>query len=144
LTMEKGEDDRWINTGTAWFDDAAATAQKWVADAMECLKGTVKSVLKIGFRVVAGVLEFAVETFGKLLKFVIKGVGQLLRTLVNFLKDTLGIDLTGLLEWLGYIFDVDNIKTTQKVAMLTRQPPIRTTTDVKHRFLWAYSTTVLR
>lgn len=36
----------------------------------------------------------------------------------GFLKDTLGLDLTGFLDWLGFLFDWDKIKETQQVRVL--------------------------
>jgi hypothetical protein len=35
----------------------------------------------------------------------------------HFLQDTLGLDTTGFLNWLGYIFDFDMITKTQKVSL---------------------------
>lgn len=117
LSLSKDESGAWNTHGDTWIEGAYKTARRWASDVLEWVKSKVKSVLKLGFRIVAGVLEFAVDVLGKVVRIVVSGVGPLLRTVVNFLRDSLGIDLTGLLNWLGFVFDVNRIKETQKVLV---------------------------
>jgi hypothetical protein len=116
VSLEKDESGKLRITGNDWIDNAINTAKRWVTDIIESFKHVVKSVFKFAFRVVAGVLELITEVEGTLIRFALKGIGLFMRTLANFLKEHLGLDISGLLRWLGFIFDINEIKKTQRVS----------------------------
>jgi hypothetical protein len=100
------------------LENVFEVAEEFIDDVVEYVKKAFKKVMKFVFKIVANALEFFVEIGGKILKFAIKAAGPLLKSIVGFMKDYLGIDATGLLEWLGFILDVAEIKKTQRVSSI--------------------------
>lgn len=45
----------------------------------------------------------------------------MLCSIAGSIKDTLGLDLNGFLDWLGFSFDWENIKKTQKVGFIMQR-----------------------
>ncbi|TFK43966.1 hypothetical protein BDQ12DRAFT_675867 [Crucibulum laeve] len=88
-----------------------------VGDVLEgALRGIIR-VLKVVWELVEDGVLFILTIAGKVFKFVCKVVGPVLRVFATFLKELTGIDLTGLIDWLGVIFDGENILKTQKVLV---------------------------
>lgn len=119
FSLEKDKSGHFFVGDGNWLEDTATKVIHFVEDVVEWITKKVKKVLRLAFKVLDDILEFAVEIEGKIIKFAIKTIGFLLKSVVSFLKEHLNIDLTGLLNWLGFIFDVDEIKKTQKVIALS-------------------------
>ena len=93
-------------------------AVHFIGDAIEWIKEKVQTIFRAIYRcavkVLVGAVEFVVEIGGKVVRWVVSKVGPLVRCIANFLKDYLGIDINGMLEWLALMFDTKMIKETQE------------------------------
>lgn len=74
---------------------------------------SVLKSLPFAVRVLVDAVEFVVEIAGIVKRCVVRNVGPLVRSVANFLRDHLGLDMTGLLNWLALMFDTEMIKETQ-------------------------------
>jgi hypothetical protein len=63
-----------------------------------------------------GAVSIFVSIAGKVFRFVISNLAGAIRTFVGFLKSALGIDITGFLDWLGFIFDTGKLLETQAAS----------------------------
>lgn len=94
-----------------------------VVDFVEGVIGDVLQALEAGFEKVAGfvitaaknVFELIVKIGAQVIKVVIKAVAQALKVAFWVLDELLGIDLLGFLQWLGFLFDWDDILQTHAV-----------------------------
>ena len=102
--------------GGNWFENAIDSAGRFLGDVIECMKTVVKGVVKFAVRMVGKVVKFYFSIAGKVLSFALKTVSSLLRSVAGFMKDYLGIDLSGLTKWLQLAFSTENALKTQKVS----------------------------
>jgi len=63
------------------------------------------------------VIQFVFEVAGRLFQFYIETLGHVFDAIYWFLKEKLGIDLAVVLEWLGQLFNWEEIKATQQVMV---------------------------
>ncbi|KAM5380095.1 hypothetical protein ACJZ2D_003742 [Fusarium nematophilum] len=126
---ERDGDKAQVSQDKSWFEEAVDTAGRFLGDAIECLKTVVKGVVKFAFKYVGKVVKFFLKIAGKVLSFTLKTVAGLLRTVAGFLKDHLGIDLSGLTKWLGLAFSAENAKKTQAHLLSTLNHSLQFTED---------------
>ena len=115
----------------SWINGAIDAAESFLGDFLEGYKYLIYLEVKVALKILGPVIILYLEFEGKLWSFILKEVGSLLKrypsirlshvhyllccSLAVVLKDTLGIDISGFLNWLDFVYDMDNIKKTQKV-----------------------------
>lgn len=100
----------------SWLENAATNVGEFLGDMLEMIKRGIKTGLKVVFRIIGPVIKIFLKIAGKVVEAVVKTVGPLLRAVSSFLKDSLGIDLGKIMEWLGFGFGVGKTKKTQVVS----------------------------
>ncbi|TKX20951.1 hypothetical protein C1H76_6802 [Elsinoe australis] len=129
LGYKRNDDGSVTHDNGSWLENAIETVENGLADFLAWLHDNIKAVVKFAVKAVGRAVTFAFEVLGKVVKFVAKTVGTLVRGLAGFLKNYLGIDITGFLDWLSFIFDTEKAKQTQKILLDMYQGCRRMTID---------------
>jgi hypothetical protein len=101
----EGDPDAWHGTGE-WID----SIELFYGDAMAWLEQKMDEIGNFFVRKFNGAVEFFVEIGTKMFKFVIETIESSFRVMNWVLKKTLDIDLEKLVQWLGFVFDWEDIK----------------------------------
>lgn len=96
------------------FFDAIELA---VGDALEWIWQKMKDIGNFFIRVANDVVEFFIEIGEQAYKFVIDAIETSFRVIHWVLKKTLNLDLEKFLQWVGFIFDWDDIKRVHKILV---------------------------
>ncbi|KUJ19606.1 uncharacterized protein LY89DRAFT_717075 [Mollisia scopiformis] len=91
----------------------------FLGDALEWIRGEVKNVFKVAFKVVMKGVKLILTIAGKVISFVVDTVGPLVHAVGTFLKDKLGLDFGKLFKMLGLIFNPEKTKQNQKLLETT-------------------------
>ena len=95
-----------------WIWDAI---KRVAGDVLEWAKNAVVEAFEFVVHQVGQAWEFALKIGNEIFKFTIQCLTHLYSAVNWLLKKTLGIDLDKLIEWLGFVFDWDDIKATKQV-----------------------------
>lgn len=90
------------------------TVEDIAGDILQALESGIEAIGEFVFSVAKGVLRFAVKIAGRWFHFVVKSIAAALK-LINWALHVLAIGLKKLIQWLGFIFDWDDIVETHKV-----------------------------
>lgn len=90
------------------------TVEDIAGDILQALESGIEAIGEFVFSVAKGVLRFAVKIAGRWFHFVVKSISAALK-LINWALHVLAIGLKKLIQWLGFIFDWDDIVETHKV-----------------------------
>ncbi|KAK1705737.1 hypothetical protein BDP67DRAFT_583001 [Colletotrichum lupini] len=99
--------------GGSWVTDVVTDIESFFGDVWETIKSGLSAGFKFAMNVLNGAVSILVSIAGKVFRFVITTMVEAIRSFAGFLKSALGIDITGFLDWLGFIFDIDKILETQ-------------------------------
>ncbi len=110
---------------TALAEPLATPTAAGFADALTVIGGDILEALENGVEKAAGfliqtagdVVEFVIDLGERVVKFALKVVAQVLSAISWILKETLGIDLDKWLQWLGLLFNWENIIVTHRVGV---------------------------
>ena len=100
------------------FEKASNIIAEAIGDVIEFLGKGFKSILRVVVRVMGPVVKLYLKLQDVVVKFVIKTTVSLLRIVSHFLKETFGLDMSKLCGFLGFLFDIDSIKSIQNVSLL--------------------------
>ncbi|KAL0945253.1 hypothetical protein HGRIS_000763 [Hohenbuehelia grisea] len=98
----------------SWLEKAVSGAVRHFGDIWESIKCGLKTAFKFAVKVAGAVAKVFISIAGKVYSFLADTVAPLLRSFAGVLKDTLGVDINGLLDWLGFNLDWENVRKTQK------------------------------
>lgn len=115
MAWEKTLEGLVRQTDVDWLVSAVDTVSHYIGDVLEYLRAELKSLVKVAFKIVGPMVQFFVKIGMKVMRFVLSSVGPIIRSVITFFGDLLGMDVSGLLDWLGLLFDNGNTLKTQKV-----------------------------
>lgn len=99
---------------------AMASAGEFFADIGDFFESLWNGLKEIGHFVLEKVeegLKFIVNVAGKVFHFVLKVVMEVLKVINWVLEQTLGISIEKFIQWLGFLFDWDDVKKMHKVIV---------------------------
>ncbi|MEM8694766.1 MAG: hypothetical protein AAGE05_01940 [Pseudomonadota bacterium] len=85
-----------------------------VGDFFAAVGHVIKKVTHFVAEVADGVTRFVVYVAGKALSFAFKVASEVFSAVNFVLKKTLGLDLSGIVKWLGFIFDWQGVLDTKR------------------------------
>ena len=98
------------------FEKAMNVVGEAIGDVIELVEKGFKAILRVVVRVMGPVIKLYLKLQNAVISFVIKAAVTLVRTVTHILKDTFGLDLSKLCGFLGFLFDIDSIKSIQNVS----------------------------
>jgi len=87
----------------------------WIGDIIEALEKGLEKAFKFVVNVFESAAEFIIDLGTRVVKFVVETAEQVFRVINWLLKETLGIDLEKVIEWLGFIFNWGDMVKTHDV-----------------------------
>jgi hypothetical protein len=99
---------------------AMTSAEEFFADIGDFFESLWNGLKEIGHFILEKVedgLKFIINVAGKVFHFVLKVVMEVLKVINWVLEHTLGISIEKFIEWLGFLFDWDDVKKMHKVIV---------------------------
>ena len=112
------ENGTLVKDGGSWITDIVTDIEDFFGDVWEYIKSGLSTVFKFAIKILDRVVSIFVSITGKIFRFVLSTVAGAIRSFAGFLKSALGIDITGFLDWLGFIFDTSKLLETQAVSCI--------------------------
>lgn len=106
----QGLEDIPIPEWASW-DDLA----KFFGAFVEAVKNAFEKVVKFVAKKVEEGIQFAIHFAGEVVQCLVKTVEQAMKTVNMVLKKYLGIDLEKILQWVGFVFDIGDMRAAQKM-----------------------------
>lgn len=113
VAFSQMSDGKIVKSSDNWFLNAAEDVAEFIGDVWESTKRALQAGFKFALSVVSKVVKLVLWINGKVFKFVISTIAGAVGCVAGFLKTAFNIDMTGFLDWLGFIFDMDKLKETQ-------------------------------
>ncbi|MCA9525048.1 MAG: hypothetical protein KC549_01975, partial [Myxococcales bacterium] len=98
----------------SWIEDTAGAIMSLAGDILRGLKNVAQTAVGIAINAVEKVYEFAIQVGETLVKFVVETIEHVL-ALMDWLFSLIGAAIETLIQWIGFLFSWDDIKTTQQV-----------------------------
>ncbi|WP_048050996.1 hypothetical protein [Methanosarcina soligelidi] len=90
--------------------------KSFAGDVIRAIESGIEKVTDLASRVVNKVIEFAVKIGDKIVNFVVETVDHAM-SLINFVFQNIKVGFEKLKNWLGFIFDWDDIIRTKKIIV---------------------------
>lgn len=110
------DNGQYVKDDGSWISKAVTDVANFFGDVWECIKSGLSASIKFAMQILDEGISIFLSIAGKIFRFAISTLAGAVRTFAGFLKSALGIDITGFLDWLGFIFDIDKVLETQAVG----------------------------
>ncbi|KAF8253324.1 hypothetical protein K440DRAFT_657303 [Wilcoxina mikolae CBS 423.85] len=98
-------------------EDTVSDVEDALWDAWHWVEGQFDKVKQWFIQAGEDVLHFVIDFGGKILRFALKSIIQVLKAVAWVMKNVLGVDIDKFIEWLGFLFEWDDIVDTHKMIV---------------------------
>lgn len=115
IDWQKSEEGTSQGSDRSWLSQAVDATGKFIGEAIEFLKMTVKEVTKIALRAIGPVLHLFLKIGAKVLRFALESVSSIISGITYALEGLFdGLDLSSVRDW--FAFRYIKVEATQKVG----------------------------